>query len=234
MYMTMNIGEKKEKRSAKLLSEVYTSRKHWAFTIQAVYVIVEIATVLIILQLVVCTIKRAPIQGNGGVLFRCFFAEQTLIVFLIQSKNKLNLLDDILLEENSWYSVTIILERDSGNPIFPTARLAAPDVADRDSACGGLLIAPTTIAPKTIVPTIIAPTQTMTALIFNSPKCRHMRLKTIIFRKNPLKWRHQAISIGLLKYKTIYPFGENNEPGFQSGQVPVRKGSISILLSAIL
>ena len=36
-----------------------------------------------------------------------------------------------------------------------------------------------------------------------------------------------------MKYNTIYAFGENNESGIQSRQVPVWRGLISIVLSVI-
>ena len=36
-----------------------------------------------------------------------------------------------------------------------------------------------------------------------------------------------------MKYNTIYAFGENNESGFRSRQVPVLRGLISIVLSVI-
>ena len=36
-----------------------------------------------------------------------------------------------------------------------------------------------------------------------------------------------------MKYDTIYAFGENNESGIRSRQVPVWKGLISIVLSVI-
>ena len=38
---------------------------------------------------------------------------------------------------------------------------------------------------------------------------------------------------GQEKYNTIYAFGENNESGIQSEQVPVWRGLISIVLSVI-
>ena len=45
---------------------------------------------------------------------------------------------------------------------------------------------------------------------------------------------HHLVAALFKKYKTIYPFGENNETGFQSRQVPVWKGLISIVSSVIL
>ena len=37
-----------------------------------------------------------------------------------------------------------------------------------------------------------------------------------------------------MKYNTIYAFGENNESGIRSRQVPVWRGLISIVLSVII
>ena len=39
--------------------------------------------------------------------------------------------------------------------------------------------------------------------------------------------------IGQVKYNAIYAFGENNESGIRSRQVPVQNGLISIVLSVI-
>ena len=50
------------------------------------------------------------------------------------------------------------------------------------------------------------------------------------FSKNYLKNRFR---FGQVKYNTIYTFGENNESGIPSRQVPVWRGLISIVLSVI-
>ena len=52
-----------------------------------------------------------------------------------------------------------------------------------------------------------------------------MRLK-----KNQKKNRFR---FGQVKFSTIYKFGENNESGIRSRQVPVWRGLISIVLSVI-
>ena len=50
------------------------------------------------------------------------------------------------------------------------------------------------------------------------------------YKKNYIKNRFR---FGQVKYNTIYAFGENNETGIRSTQVPVWRGLISIVLGVI-
>ena len=65
----------------------------------------------------------------------------------------------------------------------------------------------------------------LVAALFNSYSAPH----AIFF-----KFQKNLFRFGQVTYNTIHPFGENNEPGFQSRQVPFWKGFISIVLSVIL
>ena len=47
------------------------------------------------------------------------------------------------------------------------------------------------------------------------------------------KYKKDGFRFGQVKYNTIYAFGENNESGIRSRQVPVWRGLISFVLSVI-